>query len=294
LGSVAVLALTLLFPGLLRSVSLDYADRLGSMVSAAVNRRSWNNVWRHSSAIPWSERMFILDQEERAFFGFLLKMLRRNRQLKLQLYPNFGIVAALFALGVLEHKKLADPLAGGQMGFATVFPLMAFLFAAMGFTASLPYSDEYQGGWIFHAAPIVRPERFLKAVKKAVFFVLFIPLFLLNVVLFGFLWPVTHAIAISLYGLAIGLATFQAMLFWFQVFPFTRKPEKGTQSQRMAIMFVMMIAYGIFMMLPNLFSSHPSLLPIVVILLLAAALVLGLLNNRAYARAIRQLDFGSD
>jgi len=221
-------------------------------------------------------------------------MFRRNRQLKLQLYPNFGIVLALFAVGLLELENLADPLAGGKMGFATAFPLMAFLFGAMGFTALLPYSDEYQGGWIFYAAPILRPERFLKAIKKAVALALFVPLFVLNVILFSFLWPVLHAVAISLYGLGIGLVAFQATLFWFRGFPLTRKQEKGTQSRRLALAFMMMVAYGIFMALPTLFTSNPGLLPPILILLFAASFALGFLNNRAYALAVRQLEFEAD
>ncbi len=180
------------------------------------------------------------------------------------------------------------------MGFATMFPLMAFLFGGMGFTASLPYSDEHQGGWIFYTAPIARPERFLKAIKKAVFLVLFIPLFVLNVILFAIFWPLTHALAMSLYGLMIGLAAFQGMIFRFQSFPFSRKPEKGTQSQRMAMAFVMMIFYGIFIYLPSLFGSHPALLPGFVGLLFVTALVLGALNNRAYARAVRRLEFEAE
>ena len=204
------------------------------------------------------------------------------------------MVIALFAIGVMEHQSLNDPLAGGQMGVATLFPLMAFLFAAMGFTAALPYSNEYEGAWIFYTAPIAQPQRFLKAVKKAIFLVLFVPLFVLNVILYGIFWPLTHAIAMSVYGLAIGLATFQGMLFWFKSYPFSRKPEKGSQTRRLALVFVMMIAYGVFMALPSLFGSLPGVFPAVVALLFGAALLLGHLNNRAYARAVRQLEFGAD
>ncbi len=292
LSLVALLTMGLLLPGLLRSVSLDYADRIGGMVSIAVKRGARARKRSRDSLFRRLERLCTFNQEERALFSFLLKMFRRNRLLKLQLYPNFGIVIALFALAWLEHENLHDPFSSTQMGFAAIFPLMAFLFGSMGFAASLPYSDEYEGGWIFFTAPIARPERFLKAIKKAVFLVLFLPLFLLN---FGFLclfWPVTHALAMSLYGLAIGLATFQGMLFWFKGFPFSRKPEKGTQSKRMAMVFVMMIAYMVFLMLPGLFSSYPRLLPVILAVLLATALILGRLTNAAYARAMRQLEFG--
>jgi hypothetical protein len=294
LSLLALLTMGILLPGLLRSVSLDYSDRIGGMVTAAVNRGARNEHRKSGSPSRCLERLSSSNQEERALFGFLLKMFRRNRQLKLQLYPNFGIVIALFVLAVMDHENLGDPLAGGQMGFASIFPLMAFLFAGVGFTSALPYSDEYQGAWIFQIAPITRPERFLRAIKKVLFLVLFLPLFLLNVILFGCFWPLTHAVGMSLYGLAIGLATFEAMLFRFKVFPFSQKPAKGTQSRRLATVFVMMIAYGIFMALPSLFAAAPGLLAGVVLLLFGTAAVLGGLTNRAYARAIRKWGFEAE
>ena len=294
LAGVAVVATLLLLPGLLHGVSLDYSDRIGSIVSAAAKRDAAKKRKTSASSPSHIERLLAFNQEERALLGFLLKMLRRNRLLKLQLYPNFGVVIALFAVGVMDHDSLNDPLVGGKMGVARIFPLMAFLFAAMGFTASLPYSNEYEGGWIFHTAPIAHPECFLKAIKKALFLVLFAPLFVLNVILYSFFWPLAHAVAMSLYGLAIGIATFQVTLFWFKSFPFSRKPEKGAQSRRMAIVFVMMIAYGVFMALPNLFATLPGLFPAIVAVLFGAGFLLGYWNNRAYARAVRQLEFGAE
>lgn len=294
LAGIGVAATLFLLPGLLHSVSLDYSDRIGGIVTAAVKRAAPNKRKTGESFAPGVERWLAFNQEERALLGFLLKMLRRNRLLKLQLYPNFGVVIALFAVGVMDHDSLNDPLVGGKMGVATIFPLMAFLFAAMGFTASLPYSNEYEGGWIFYTAPIAHPECFLKAIKKALFLVLFVPLFILNVVLYALFWPLAHAVAMSLYGLAIGIATFQATLFWFKSFPFSRKPEKGAQSRRMAIVFVMMIAYGVFMALPGLFASLPGLFPAIVAILFGVGLLLGHWNNRAYANAVRQLEFGEE
>ncbi len=294
LGVLAVTTIGLLLPVLLRSVSLDYSDRIGGMVAAAVTRRTGGTQLKLFSSTTGLERFFAFDQEERALFGFLFKMLRRNRLLKLQLYPNFGIVLALFAVAVMEHEHFGDPLAGETIGVAAIFPLMAFLFAAMGFTASLPYSDEYQGAWIFHIAPIRRPERFLRAIKKALLLVLFLPLFLLNIILFSCFWPIAHAAAMSLYGLAIGLATFEATLFWFQVFPFSRKPSKGAQSRRLGMFLVVMVAYSIFMALPGLLASQPSWLALVLLLLFAVTGLLGRLNCRAYARAIRQLEFEAE
>jgi hypothetical protein len=289
LGSLALVVMLLLLPGLLRSVSLEYSDRIGGLVAAAVKRGSARNRPNRASA-SWLERVSTFDPEERALFGFLLKMLRRNRRLKLQLYPNFGIVVALFAVGVLDHKNLTDPLVSQGGGHAMLIPLMGFMFGAMGLTAALPYSDEYQGGWIFHAAPILRPEKFLTAIKKAVFLLLLLPLFILNLALFSLLWPPWHALEISLYGLAMGLVMVQIALLSFREFPLARKPEKAAQSSRLALAMILTVPIGIFMALPGLFASHPASLPIIVTLLLAATLALGAFNNRAYAGAIRRLE----
>ena len=116
----------------------------------------------------------------------------------------------------------------------------------------------------------------------------------MNVALFSFFWPLAHAVAITLYGLAIGLVTLQVMLFWFRDYPFSRKIEKGTQSRRFATVFVMMMFLGVFMVLPSLFGANTLLLPVVIALLFAAVFVLGYLNNRAYARTVRQLEFEPD
>jgi ABC-2 type transport system permease protein len=294
LGVVALVTMLVLLPGLLKSVSLNYSDRIGAMVSEAVKRGTQSAQRKRGTFLPWLERVSSSDPEERAMFGFLFRMLRRNRQLKMQLYPNFGIMIALFVLAALDRQNQNDPLAGGGLSFGAMLPLMTFLFAAAGFTAALPYSDEYLGGWIFHVAPIARPERFLKAIKKALFFALFVPLFLLNGVLFSLFWPLTHALALSFYGLTIGLVMFQAALFRFRAFPFSRKPEKGAQSERLGLAFLMVFANTLFVAFTLVFGSHPEVLPITAAVLLGLSLLLGRLNNRAYARAIRQLEFAAE
>ena len=78
LASLAALALMVAaLPALCRSVSLDYSEQLGRMMSSS-NRRS-----RRAStgaAASWLKRgfdyWFLRDAEERAFFYFILAMVR--------------------------------------------------------------------------------------------------------------------------------------------------------------------------------------------------------------------------
>src|SRR5208337_480498 len=53
MSAVAILSLCLLLPGLLRSVSLSYSDRIGEMVLAAVKRGAKHNHRRGRSFFAW-------------------------------------------------------------------------------------------------------------------------------------------------------------------------------------------------------------------------------------------------
>jgi ABC-2 type transport system permease protein len=294
LSGLAAVATGVLLPRLLGSVSLDYSDRIGQMISAAAPKETRPARPTHDPGLTWWRRLLLPDPEERAMFNFLTTMFRRNRQLKMRVYPTFGMVLALFALSLLDKERLADPLTGGQMGYGTLLPVMTFMLAAMGWTAAMPYCDEYQGAWIFHVAPLARPERFMKAAKKAVIILLFIPLFVLNATLFSFFWPMDHALIVSAYGMALGLVALQVMLFGFRDFPLSRKVEKGAQSRRFVMVFVMMAFFMFFTALASQLGASRWLAAAVGVALLGTGLVLGYFNNRAYARAIRQLEYTSE
>ena len=292
LGLLAVLVLAVILPFLIKSVSLDYSQQISRMISSSSQETGTASAGPRSRfLIRWLNRFFLANVEERAFFHFIVAMLRRNRRLKLQLYANFGVVAAMLGVALLQKDMLIDPFTQPTSGFATFIPVMTFLFAATGLATQLPYSDECAGSWIFQVAPIAERARILKAIKKAAILALFLPLFVLTSLLFSFVWPVTHALEQGLYGLAVGLLCFQIMLFMFRDFPFSRMAEKGFQNMRLMMLFVMMPIYGVAVGLPYLFASGQRWFLLALGLVLSVALLLGRLNNRCYARQKIREDF---
>ena len=183
----------------------------------------------------------------------------------------------------LSKGELTDPFTGRTSGFATMFPIMSFFLAGTTTATLLPFCDEYQGGWIFHVAPVAQRERILKAVKKAIVLVLFVPLFLLVVAAFSVFWPVSHALAFGLCGFVLGLLAFQVMLFRFRDFPFTRKFEKGKQTIQVTVFLIIFGMFSVMSVLLHLFASGWVWVLSVLGVPLALSMVLGHFNNRAYA-----------
>jgi ABC-2 type transport system permease protein len=284
LAALAVIVCVVIVPLALRNVSLDYSEQLGRIAASSSKTKSAAAVTRRRGASAWFNRLLLRDSEERAFFYFFLRMFRRNRLLKLQILPNFGVAIAMMAVALLQGDKLQNPFENTAFSMAAMFPVIAFVFAGMGVTVALPYSDEYQGGWIFPVAPIGNRAKILTALKKVVILLLFVPLFLINWILFAYFWPWRDALSQSVYALVIGLFALQLLLFMVNDFPFSRKLEKGAASKRFMFAFVIYGIVGVAVALPYLVATRPIWFIALVAALLGIAWLLGHFNNRRYVR----------
>ena len=284
LGALAVIVCVVILPLALKNVSLDYSEQLARIAASSSKAKNVAAVTRRGGASAWFNRLLLRDSEERAFFYFFLRMFRRNRLLKLQILPNFGVAIAMMAVALLQGDKLQNPFEKTAFSMAAMFPVIAFVFASMGVTTALPYSDEYQGGWIFPLAPIGNRAKILTALKKVVVLLLFVPLFVINWILFAYFWPWRDALSQSVYALVIGLFAFQLLLFMVGDFPFSRKLEKGAASKRFMFVFVIYGIVGVAVALPYLVASRPIWFFALVAALLGIAWLLGHFNNRRYVR----------
>jgi len=290
LGTVALTMVGLLLPAVLKSVSLDYSEQLGRMMSAGGRVATSRRKRRRSILARVLNGVWLRNVEERAFFYFLTAMFRRNRLLKLQLFSNLGIVFAMLAVALLQKGGFRDPSGQRDFEFLTSLLGMAMLLGATGMATQMPYSDEYQGGWIFELAPLVQRKHVLKAIKKAAACILFGPLFVITFVFLSLFWPWHQALLQSACALFLGLVGFQVLLFKFQDFPFSRKLEKGAQSARLSTFILMMFLFGVVFALPHFFARKEVALAGTVALLAGITLLLSWLNNQVYARRKPVLD----
>ena len=169
---------------------------------------------------------------ERAVFDLVLTYVRRNREIKVRLYPSLGYFIFFPLLAVLT-KELADPF--GAVGLSFYAFLGAAMIPFVGLTAieGLLFSEHYHASYIFHVVPISRLADVHRGFRKAVLFSAAVPGFAALFVLYSILWrnPL-HALLVLLPWVIITPVAMTVPFLFRRVLPLSRKYQKGQQSAR--------------------------------------------------------------
>jgi ABC-2 type transport system permease protein len=276
-AALGLVVLLLILPVIFRAISLDYSDRLARMITVSGKPVASSAPVRRL----WGSRLlsfFFPNQQERAFFAFISIMFRRNRRFKMQLLPQYGSMFAILVILALDRENHSQFTA-----MSASFTTMAFAMGAATLVALLPYSDEFAGAWVFHAAPLLRQDSILRAIKKAAAFYIFIPILVLYLFLFQFVMPRPITLKLGIYGFLSGWLLFEISLFQFHDFPFSRKIEKAVPTRQLTlVMFVfplMIVAFLIPMLL-----AHSRIAILSVLALMAALnILLARFNRRRFS-----------
>jgi len=271
----------------LRSFSMDYSAHLARLRATTAKSSGKGRNWLGRVFKP-VEKFLLRCPEDRAAFYFVRQMLKRNRTLKLRLYPAFGFPLAFMALGFI-NKTLGDPLLPGKkFQVASFLTTMAGPLAVQNFFSLLPYSEEHAASWIFRVTPIVALERFFGSVKKAFVVSLLLPLFLFLALIFSFLWTTAHALLHATMGFAVSyLYLMFVFLFYKGGFPFSREPIKAVQTEQMTLTFILLPVFAGLLGLQYLIYQFSGILWLGVVGIFILGVVLDKASNIKAARAIR-------
>jgi hypothetical protein len=189
-------------------------------------------------------RIMCFNREERLFFRFSYQMMKQEREFKLKVYPSLGIAFVfpfIFIFNYLGDNTFAE-LADSKMYLTIYFcSIMTSLIIHM-----LKFSGNYNGSWIYMAAPIERPGAIYSAALKAAFVKLYVPIFSL----IGIVYLVIFSVDI-LPELAIVLVSVCLQMLitykWInkETYPFT-KPFSSAQDGGTAIHFLILFLVGLF------------------------------------------------
>ncbi len=271
----------------LRSFSLDYSLHLARLRAATAERRRAQPLFRRriAHALEW---LLARSPEERTAFYFVGRMLRRDRMLKLRLYPALGFPLAFIVLGIME-KSLTDPFLPGKK-----FPSAAFLTVLVGpllvmnFQALLPYSPEHAAAWLFRVTPVRDLVRFFAGVRKAFLVTLLLPLFLLIGMALSWFWTPWHAFLHAALGFALSYIFLGiAFLFYRGGFPFSQEPVKMTQTRQVTLAFLSLPLFGTFFFLLYVLYKHPRWPFVALGLFLLFGWIVNRVADQRNARAMR-------
>ena len=183
-------------------------------------------------------RWWLRDPIELWSFRLAAAYMRRDRDIKLRLYPSLTIFLIFPLMSLLDRNR---------SGFSVFVPLMTvWMLGIMPLQAlqTLQMSQHYLAADIFAIAPLRSAAPVFHGVRKAMLFYLLMPALCIAAILIGYLAPGGGSgLLLAVPGLVAipVLSLFPALTE--EYLPLSRPPSRGTQSSRnMVLMFMSMLA----------------------------------------------------
>ncbi|MCL7747357.1 hypothetical protein [Halalkalibacter alkaliphilus] len=179
--------------------------------------------------------------EERTFFRFANQMMEQEREFKLKVYPSLGLALVLPILLFYNEVRFRslEEIASSQYYLAIYICLLIVPTIIM----MLKYSGTYKGAWIFRTAPIQHPALIFKGTLKAFLVKLFLPIYILQSFVFGFIFSaaiIPHLVAVLLSSFMYTVLCFLSLK---KALPFSESFKAGQQGEGFTI-FVLLLLIG--------------------------------------------------
>jgi len=213
----------------------------------------------------------------RAGFDFFLAQFSGDRRLRTQLLSQMGIplglaVAALIGTGGFDPYAQAGD-AGARVpaalaewahtkGLSLLFVAAYMLaFMASGMARTLGQNAAWRASWVFHAAPLVRYDRFYQGLVTALAYRIVFPALAALALLLLVAWRNPLHVAAHL-AVPAGLAVFLFPVAHLLMSdpPFTVEPARGQGGAEIATSFLTMIPLGVAGFFHYTWRAHPWLL----------------------------------
>jgi hypothetical protein len=184
---------------------------------------------------------------ERAVFDLVLAYLKRNREIKVRLYPSIAYFIFFPVMAVFTNE-LTDPFYKEGPGFYALMGAAMVPFVGLTAIEGLIFSEHYHAAYIFQLAPISRLAEVHRGFRKAIMLSVGLPGFGLLLALYSITWSnPLDALLLLLPWVMITPVTLVVPFLFRQMVPLSRKYQKGQQSARnLTLLFVSFIALTIF------------------------------------------------
>lgn len=141
-----------------------------------------NNKKSKKKSIQLLSNIVCRSNEERIFFRFASEMMKNEREFKLKVYPSLGfsiVFPFIFIFQQLSDRSIKEISLGKSYLFIYFCGMM--LSAAI---MMIRFSERYKGAWIYKTLPIKDIAPVFKGTLKAFIINLFLPVFLVEVLIF--------------------------------------------------------------------------------------------------------------
>ncbi|HTS16540.1 MAG TPA: hypothetical protein VMP11_03110 [Verrucomicrobiae bacterium] len=237
LGLISTAILTYIAIG---KMAPGYGEALAKLSETRQLRAGGRETVRQKVRFRSASRWWLRDPVERASFRLVAAYMRRDREVKLRLYPQLGSFLIFPLMGLLDRHSASSPF----IPLMTIWVLGTLPIAAM---ETLRASSHPAAADIFAVAPLTTGAPVFFGVRKATIVYLMIPAVCLAAVAIGWLLPGGHAgLVLALPGL-VALPVISLLPGCVGSYlPLSRSPQIGSQaSKNVTLIFVTMISMGL-------------------------------------------------
>ena len=244
LASLATLSLVALGAVAIRKVSRDYSSfipqtaYLGGkprLERGSARRRARPDGRGFSQAF---KSVFLPNTAERAVFELVSIYLRRNREIKVRLYPSLAYFIFIPLLAVFT-EGLPDPFV--YQSFSSYSLMAALMICYISLTAieGMIFSEHHTAAYVYRVAPIRKLGDVHSGFRKAVMLWIALPGFAVLFALYSILWrdPLHAFFALAPWTI-ITPAVLMIPFILREALPLSRKYQKGQQTARNFMLFL--------------------------------------------------------
>ena len=233
----------LLLTGLLAWIAIgklapSYGESLARLSETRTATKDSEAVSRTSAISNPILRWWLRDPVERTSFRLAAAYMRRDRDVKLRLYPSLTMFLIVPLINLLDKNR---------HGFSAFLPLMTVWMLGMipvQALLTLRMSQHYPAADIFAIAPLTSAAALFHGVRKAVICYLLSPALVIAAILIGYLAPGgNRGLVLALPGVVALPVLSLLPALTEEYLPLSRPASRGEQhSSSMTLMFVTMLA----------------------------------------------------
>jgi hypothetical protein len=174
------------------------------------------------------DSIFLRHPVQRGMFYFVCHALKRSRKHQLQLVTYMALPTAyIMADLVYFHTRSGWAYFKAPNFFLVGASLIFYFFLAAGLRMIVRHPIMLRANWLFQLTEIKEKKHYMKGLKKAVLFLLGLPLFIGLFIFYLYCWGFRLAFFHSLYSAAIFLLLFEMFFNTYKKIPFAGEFEPG-------------------------------------------------------------------
>ena len=247
LALLAILSLITLGGVALRKVAAGYTSFVSQLAYGEGEAKAVRKQYvRRAAGQPGGRSLlqtvkaiFLPTPAERAVFELVSIYLRRNREIKVRLYPSLAYFI-FFPLLAIFTEGLPDPFVNRGFGGYSLMGAVMICFVSLTAVEGLIFSEHYPAAYIYRVAPIRNLGDVHGGFRKAIMLWVALPGFIVLIALYSIIWGNPwHATLLLTPWIIMTPAVLMLPFLLREALPLSRKYQKGQQTARNLSIFIL-------------------------------------------------------